>query len=233
MNQQDANDGIRPGFVVLLAGIVAAIVLSIWIHGIKPAPSGKPPEPARAMKPASSTQQAAIVNPLTKPAAMPTASAGRVATVGSTSVMTSTMVVAPTEPARVTALEKQWGIQITSVDLTDEDATLDLCYKITDPEKTALLYNGKTEAYLLDQVSGAKILMGIPPQGEGVFPLRSRARSAALMMSGAGAFPPVPSRLIAGRSYFILVPNPGKIVKRGNRVAVAIGDAKSSDVTVE
>jgi hypothetical protein len=51
--------------------------------------------------------------------------------------------------------------------------------------------------------------MGVPPQQKGAFPTLSRARSSALMMSEAGAFPPLPYGLIAGKTYFILVPNPG------------------------
>jgi hypothetical protein len=234
VNRRVMDNRIRPGFVVLLVGVVAGVVLLIWFHGNKSSPPGPFPVPAADIKPGSSTERLVVVKPEVEPIANPAiaaaASAAPAATAGPAPAATSAIAVAPVPS---TALEKQWGIQVTRVELTAGDSVLDLCYKVTAPEKTALLYDSETSAYLIDQASGAKILMGVPPQEERTLPPRSRARSAALMMNEAGAFPPVPNRLTAGKTYFVLVPNPGGIVKRGNKVAVILGNFKSNDLTVE
>ena len=100
------------------------------------------------------------------------------------------------------------------------------------PKLAISLTNGQTAAYLLEPVSGMKIPLGTP-QPEGAFSPHSRARSAALMMRGAGSFPPAPNRMAAGRTYSVLLPNPAGVVKSRSAVVVVIGDARTDNLTVE
>ena len=50
----------------------------------------------------------------------------------------------------------------------------------------------------------------------------------ALMMRESGDFPPTPSRLVAGKTYSILLPNVDGLLKRGSRVVVTVGNLDCS-----
>ena len=136
---------------------------------------------------------------------------------------------APGATAASGPLEDHWGIQVSGVGLT-EGSVLELLYKVVDAQKAASLANAEAPAYLVEQDSGTRILLGPPPQGPAS--AHSRARSRALMMWQAGGFPPPPSKLVAGKTYSVLLPNPGSVVKTGSKVAVVIGDFQSAGLVV-
>ena len=109
-------------------------------------------------------------------------------------------------------VEKTWGIRIEGIRLSAADYMLDFRYRVIDPVKAAPLFNRKTKPYLIDQESGAKFMVPSPPK---VGPLRT-------------SDPPQ-----ADRTYFIMFGNPGKYVKKGNKVTVVIGDFRLEDLIVE
>jgi hypothetical protein len=53
------------------------------------------------------------------------------------------------------------------------------------------------------------------------------------MMHQAGEFPPPPNRLAAGKTYSLLLPNPGGMVKSGSQVAFVVGNYRTAALTVE
>jgi hypothetical protein len=142
---------------------------------------------------------------------------------------------APVQPATVprsNTLEDRWGIQVASIALTMAGAAVELRYQILAPEKVSLLADAPVTAQIIDQTSGARIPIGAPPLEAGR-PQHSRARSAALMMQDAGSFPPPPSRIIAGKTYSIQLPNPGGLIKTGNKAVVIIGDCQTGVLVVQ
>jgi hypothetical protein len=148
MNHQDADKGIRPGFLILLACVLAVILIPLgllWKSQNKPPQANETAEATATGVPAAVTTRAADAKP--------------VAT------------------ARPSPLEVQWGIQIAGLELAIGGSAVDLRYKVVDPEKAALLAECNTAPYLIDQASGAKIPM-TPSEKEGAFPQRSRARMA-------------------------------------------------------
>ena len=54
-----------------------------------------------------------------------------------------------------------------------------------------------------------------------------------LAMRDAGTFPPPPNRLVAGKTYVVLVPNPAGLIKSGSSVVVVAGGVRSETLTVE
>ncbi len=110
-------------------------------------------------------------------------------------------------------LENRWGIQVSSVRLSAQGNMVDFRYKVVDPDKAAELGDPEARPVLLDQASGARLLVPKTPK---VGPLRQTAQKPE-----------------AGKVYFMLFANPGKLVKTGSRVAVAIGDFRVENLTVE
>jgi hypothetical protein len=118
-------------------------------------------------------------------------------------------------PEEKISLEERWGVRVSSVRLTAAGYMLDFRYTIVDPEKAAPLSDPKNKPVLIDQASGAEMMVPAPPK---VGSLRSKSRNG------------LP---VAGRSYFVLFANPGGYIKTGNKVTVAIGDFRAEDLTAE
>ena len=126
------------------------------------------------------------------------------------------LVAGPTNTAARSepeSLEQKWGMQVTSLRLSANGYMVDFRYKVVDPEKAATLGDPKAKPYLLDQATGAKLVV---PRSPKVGPLRQSA-----------------TQLAAGKIYFALFSNPGKLVKKGNKVTVVIGDFKAENLIVE
>ena len=137
------------------------------------------------------------------------------------------------EPEVVPSVEDQWGIRVAGIKLTSANLVMELSYQVTDPAKAALLNDGTTAASVLEPTTGTTIRIGAPPQRAGSVSQHSRARSAALMMRGAGSFPPAPNRIVPGKTYTVQLPNAPDIVKKGVQVVVVIGDVWTDDITVQ
>ena len=110
-------------------------------------------------------------------------------------------------------LEQQWGIQVTSLRMSANGYMVDFRYKVMDPEKASALGDPEAKPYIVDQATGAKLLV---PRSPKVGPLRQSAE-----------------RLTAGKVYFALFSNRGKVVKAGSTVTVVIGAFKAENLVVE
>ena len=110
-------------------------------------------------------------------------------------------------------LESRWGIQISSLRLSANGNIVDFRYKVLDPDKAAALGDPETKPFLVDQASGAKLLVPKTPK---IGPLRQTAQKPE-----------------TGKVYFLLFANPGRLVKSGSKVTVAIGDFRAENMTVE
>ncbi len=140
----------------------------------------------------------------------------------------------PTEPASAalssSPLEKQWGIQVTGIALTNEASSVRVSYTITDPEKTLPLGETDVAVYLVNEANGAKLPMIAPPQQT---PQGATMRTTRRMMRQAGRFPPTPSRLMTGRLYSLDIPNWGQSLETGSKVSLVIGAFRQGSLIVE
>lgn len=115
-------------------------------------------------------------------------------------------------PADKAAVEDA-GIRVESLRLTAADYMLDLRFRITDAERAAPFFSGKTALELVDAASGARLAVPSTPK---LGKLRQVARHG-----------------MTDRSYFVLFANPGRFLKAGSRVTLVAGDTRIGGLTVE
>jgi len=108
---------------------------------------------------------------------------------------------------------ERFGIEILSVRQSAAGHMLDFRYRVIDPDKALALLDRKNKPHLIDQATGAKLIVPNPPK---IGPLRQTS-----------------TKPLADKNYFILFENPQKLVKPGARVTVAIGDFEAKDLVVE
>jgi hypothetical protein len=89
---------------------------------------------------------------------------------------------------------------------------LEFRYRVMDPEKAKPLFERRTKPLLTHAESGATLIVPTP------------AKTGALRNSN----PPV-----AGRTYWMFFANPGKLVKPGEHVSVAIGEFRADGLVVQ
>ncbi len=130
-------------------------------------------------------------------------------------------------------VEAKWGIRLASIGLAQANGAVELIYQVTGYDKAGTLAGNKSKNYLIDLASGAEIAMLPSQTQEWPFPQHSGARSAAMATPEAGTFPPPPNRLVVGRPYALLIPNPNGLIKKGSLVAVVVGGVRSEELKVE
>lgn len=104
-------------------------------------------------------------------------------------------------------------IEVSWIALSAADYMLDFRYQVVDPERAKPLMDRSTKPYLIHYASGAKLIVPTPPK---VGALRQKS--------------PEPQ---TGKTYFIIFSNPGKLVKKGDTVAVVIGEFRTEDLVVQ
>ncbi len=227
-NQPD-DDRIRPSFVallvLLLAGVTALIAIPLQNHHDS---VDTTPPPIAAGKPANMILPSDGYMELSDEAA-PTAASTRVSP-PSSSRQVSTVVppLAPPGP-----IEKKWGVRVSGVWLAPESKAVVMTYQVTDSNLANLLSANSSGNYLTDSSSGTQIPLCPSQLKDWPFSPHSRARSMALQMLEAGTFPPPPNRLVDGKTYTVLIPNPNELMKSGSKVAVVVGGVRSDVITVE
>ncbi|MGH6751512.1 MAG: hypothetical protein ACREFM_09000 [Hypericibacter sp.] len=113
----------------------------------------------------------------------------------------------PTDNARL-AFEEATGVRVVRIAVSAGGGILDLRYLVLDPDKAVVVH---------DQTKPPTIIR--EPTGE------SASRP---WMPHHGA-----TKHRAGSTYYELIANPGGVVKRGDRVTLAIGDASLRHIVVE
>lgn len=121
----------------------------------------------------------------------------------------STLAASPTAAE---SLRERWGIEIVALRESAAGYMLDFRYKVLDPAKAAPLFERKIKPYLIDEATGAKFQVPVPP------------KTGALRTT----YPPK-----AGRTYFMFFANPGKYIKPGSRVTVVVGDFRADGLIVQ
>ena len=118
----------------------------------------------------------------------------------------------------LSTLERAWGIKVLGLRLTAAGYVLDFRYKVLDPHRAAPIVQRQISPtpYVLVERSGAKL--GVPFTDK-AGSLRSSVTTEA--------------QIKRGRNYTALFANPGRHVKRGDKVTVVFGDFKAEHVTVQ
>jgi hypothetical protein len=105
-----------------------------------------------------------------------------------------------------------WGIDELKVKYAESGEMIRFSYRVLDPAKAAALNDKKAEPFLIDSQVGVKLKV---PQMEKIGQLRQS------------------SAPIAGKSFWMAFSNSGRLVKRGDRVTVVIGQFKAEGLVVE
>lgn len=124
-------------------------------------------------------------------------------------------LAAPLPAAAATSgeAEARYGIAVQGVRLSAAGTMLDFRYTVTDPAKAAVLLGHNVQPVLIDAASGARLAVPSPAK--------------------VGALRSVTAQPKAGRSYFTLFANPGRLVKAGREVSVEIGGFRLDGLRVE
>jgi hypothetical protein len=108
--------------------------------------------------------------------------------------------------------QRNWGVDIVGVRRVSSGYMLEFRYRVLDPAKAQVLNDKNARAYLIDEVTGARLAV---PAMENIGELRQSAAPEA------------------NRTYFILFGNPGGLVKRGGPVSVVIGAFRVDGLVVD
>jgi hypothetical protein len=114
----------------------------------------------------------------------------------------------------IASVEMSYGIKVEGLRLTAADSMLDFRYRVLDAQKAAPFLNGKVQPSLVDETRSARL--GVPDT-----PTLGRIRQTA--RNGV---------IHTDRSYFIMFGNPGKALKKGDKVSLLLGQVKITDLTV-
>jgi len=108
-------------------------------------------------------------------------------------------------------LAARWGVEVESIRSTAAGYMLDFRYRVVDAEKARPLFKRQTKPYLIDQETGARLMVPSP------------AKTGPLRNSN------LPK---AERTYFMFFANPGQFIKPGKKVSVVIGDFRAENLVV-
>lgn len=106
----------------------------------------------------------------------------------------------------------KWGIEIVAMRSTAAGHMVDFRYRVLDAEKAAPLFKRQTKPYLIHQTSGK--VLSVP----------NTAKLGSLRNSNT------PQN---GRIYWMFFGNHHRLVQRGDKVTVAIGEFRVTDINVE
>jgi hypothetical protein len=107
---------------------------------------------------------------------------------------------------------EDWGIEITSIREAAAGHMIDFRYRVIDADEAAPLFRRGTDAFLLDESTGARLSVF---NGAKVGPLRNTNTPQE------------------GRTYFMFFANPGKRVHRGSTTSFVVGEFCADGLRVE
>lgn len=117
------------------------------------------------------------------------------------------------DQAEASRIEQQWGIKVLGIRRTAMNYMLDFRYRVLDTKKVGEIMDRKVRPEL--KVEGRDIKLFVPVTSK-LGSLRQSAKFAK-----------------ADTNYFMMFSNPGKIVKRGDKVTIKIGDFKVEHLVVQ
>lgn len=110
------------------------------------------------------------------------------------------------------ALKEKWGIELVAMRSTAVGYMIDFRYRVHDAKKAAPLFKRQTKPYLIHQSSGKAL--AVP----------NTAKLGSLRTSNT------PQN---GRTYWMFFGNQRGLIHKGDKVTVAIGDFRVTDIEVK
>jgi hypothetical protein len=196
----------RTKFALLLAG--SLVTSGVWAQT---APQPTDAASAPAAPPAQTTPAPAK----SAPAAKSTAASAK--TGKKTSAAKSKANPEPYRPDRFagragTYYRLVWGVDSLAVKWAESGEVIRFSYRVLDPDHAKVLNDKKFEPSLIDPKAGVKLVV---PSLENVGQLRQ-------------SIPPE-----EGKSYWMVFSNKGRLVKRGDRVNIVIGQFQANGLVVD
>ena len=108
--------------------------------------------------------------------------------------------------------EGVWGVGELHVKTTESGELIQFKYRVLDPNKAKVLNDKKAEPELIDAQAGVMLVV---PEMEKVGKLRQSSTPKV------------------GMTYWMAFSNPTRVVKRGHRVDVVIGQFRANSLVVE
>lgn len=105
-----------------------------------------------------------------------------------------------------------WGVDSLSLKYTESGEVIRFSYRVLDAQKAKVLNDKKNEPSLLDPKAGVKLVV---PTLEKVGQLRQTSTPEA------------------GKSYWMAFSNKGRVVKKGDRVDILIGQFRAQGLVVD
>ena len=119
----------------------------------------------------------------------------------------------PSPPARARIYyDLNWGVDSFSVKAVESGELIRFTWRVLDAEKAKVLNDKKSEPYLVSPAAQVRLVV---PSLEKVGQLRQS------------------STPIVGNNYWMAFSNPGRRIKRGDRVSVVIGQFHADGLVVE
>lgn len=117
--------------------------------------------------------------------------------------------------ARESGVETRYGIRVEGLHLSAHGYILDLRYRVLNPEAAAPILDPKRTVQLMDDARGASL--GIP-QSPVIGGMRQTSRNHVVHTD---------------RDYFILFVNPGRAVRAGDKLNLAVDGVRIAELTVQ
>ena len=108
--------------------------------------------------------------------------------------------------------ERNWGVDIVGIHPVSSGLMLRFDYRVVDTERASALTDRAARPYLVDEATHTALAI---PAMENVGELRQIAP------------------LEQGRTYYMIFGNPGRLVKRGSRVTLVVGNLRADGLVVD
>ncbi len=109
--------------------------------------------------------------------------------------------------------KEKWGVDNFRVRLTSAGYMLDVRYRVIDKTKAKPLFSRKLRPFAIEEASGVKY--GVPASPK------------------LGFLRQAPQFVKQNKEYFLMLANPGKRLKSGDKLTLVIGDFRIEHLTVE
>jgi len=110
-------------------------------------------------------------------------------------------------------LKEKWGVGNFRVRHTSAGYMLDIRYRVFDSAKAKPLFSRKLRPFVIEEASAVKY--GVPASPK------------------VGFLRQAPSHIKENKEYFLMIANPGKKIKTGDKLTLVIGDFRVEHLTVE
>ena len=130
-------------------------------------------------------------------------------------------------------MDQKGGIRVVSAHRSTKDTAIELRYTVTDVQKASKFAEIESAPHLIDLATGDKAGVGKSVDLPKGLNAHTRMRAAMLSNPQGQGFPPAPYRLVAGKTYQLLVPTLNGAFAIGTRCVLECGNLRSSPVTIE